>query len=130
MRRKDLESLRVHISHHESHLRQDPSEDNTPSDDGMFGHGAEAKMGTALGADDAPSESAMTQASDPPPTEGQTHAMEVDDEGIGSPPTSPVSSADDDLLTGSGAIGVEADLAHLTVSSPRGPNGEGEEASI
>ena len=37
---------------------------------------------------------------------------------------------DDDLLTGSSAIGVEADLAHLTVSSPRGLNGEGEEASI
>ena len=130
MRRKDLESLRVRISHHESHLGQDPSEDNIPRDDGLFCHGAEAEMATAPGADDAPSESAMTQASDPPPTEGQTHAMEVDDEGIGSPPTSPVSPAGDDLLTGSGTIGVEADLAHLTVSSPRGPNGEGEEASV
>ena len=77
-----------------------------------------------------PSESATTHASDPPPTEGQTHAMEVDDEGIGSPPTSPVSPADDDLLTGGSTIGVEVDLAHLTVLSPRGPNGEGEEASI
>ena len=130
MRRKDLESLRVRISHHESLLGQDPSENNTPSDDGLFGHGTEAKMATAPGADDTPSESAMTQASDPPPTEGQTHAMEVDDEGIHSPPTSPISPADNDLLNGGGAIGVEADLAHLTVSSPRGPNGEGEEASI
>ena len=130
MRHKDLESLRVRISHHESHLGQDPSKDNTPGDDGLFGHGAEAEMATALGADDAPSESAMTQASDPPPTEGQTHAMEVDDKGICSPPASPVSPADDDLLTGSGAIGVEVDLAHLTVSSPRGLNGEGEEASV
>ena len=129
MRRKDLESLRVRISHHESHLRQDPSEDNTLGDDGLFGHGAEAEMATALGANDTPSESAMTQASDPPPTEGQTHAMEVGNEGAGSPPTSPVSPADDDLLTGGGAIGVEADLAHLAVSSPRGLNGEGEEAS-
>ena len=122
MRRKDLESLRERISYHESHLGEDPSEDSTPGD-------AEAEMATTPGADDAPSESAMTQASDTPPTEGQTHAMEVDDEGIRSPPTSPVSPADDDLLTGSGAIGVEADLAHLTVSSPRDPNGEGEEAS-
>ena len=130
MRCKDLQSLRVRISHHESHLGQDPSEDNTPGDDGLFSHGAEAEMATAPGADDAPSESAMTQASDPPPTEGQTHAMEVDDEGIRSPPASPVSPVDDDLLTGSGAIGVEADLAHLTVSSPRGPNGKGEEAYI
>ena len=87
-------------------------------------------MATAPGADDAPSERTMTPASDPPATEGQTHAMEVDDEGIRSPPASPVSPADDDLLTGGGAIGVEADLAHLTVSSPRGPNGEGEEAFV
>ena len=105
-------------------------EDNTPGDDGLFGHGAETEVATAPGADDAPSESTVTQASDPPPTEGQTHAMEVDDEGIGSPPTSPVSPGDNNLLTGSGAIGVEATLAHLMVSSPRGPNGEGEEASV
>ena len=130
MRCKDLESLRVHISHHESHLGQDPSEDNTPGDDGLFGHGAEAEMATAPGANDAPSESATTQASDPPPTEGQTHAMEVDDEGIRSPLASPVSPADDALLTSGGAIGVEVDLAHLTVSSSRDPNGKGEEASV
>ena len=130
MRHKDLESLRVRISDHESNLRQDPTEDIIPGDDGLSSHGAEAEMATALGANDAPSESAMTQASDPPPTEGQTHAMEVDDEGIVSPPASPVSPVDDDLLTGSGAIRVKADLAHLTVSSPRGPNGEGEEASV
>ena len=130
MRDKDLESLRERISYHASNLGQNPSEDNTPGDDGLFGHGAETEVATALGADDAPSESTMTQASDPPPTEGQTHAMEMDDEGTRSPPASPVSPADDDLLTGSGAIGVEADLAHLTVSSPRGPNGKGEEASF
>ena len=130
MRRKDLESLRERISYHESHLGQDPSEDNIPGDDGLFSHGAEAEMATAPGTDDAPSESTMTAASDPPATEGQTHAMEVDDEGIRSPPASPVYPADDDLLTGGGAIGVEADLAHLTVSSPRGLNGEGEEASV
>ena len=130
MRCKDLESLRECISYHESHLRQDPSEDNTPGDDGLFGHGAETEVATAPGADDAPSESVTTEASDPPPTEGQTHAMEVDDEGIGSPPSSPISPVDDNLLTGGGAMGVEVDLAHLTVSSPRGPNGEGEEASV
>ena len=78
---------------------------------------------------DARSESATTQASDPPPTEGQTHAMEVDDEGTHSRPASPVSTAEDDLLTGGGAVGVESDLAHLTVLSPRSPNGEGKEAS-
>ena len=123
MRCKDLESLRECISYYESCLREDPPEDSTPSD-------AEAEMATTAGANDAPSESTMTQASDSPPTEGQTHAMEVDDEGIRSPPVSPISPADDDLLSGSGAIGVEMDLAHLTVSSPRGLNGEREEASI
>ena len=87
-------------------------------------------MATAPGAHDTPSESTTTQASGPPPTEGQTHAMEVDNEGIRSPPASPIFPADDDLLTGGEAIGVEADLAHLTVSSPRGPNGKGEEASV
>ena len=130
MRRKDLESLKERISYHESRLGQDPLEDNTPCDNGLSGHGVEAEMATALGAGDTPSESATTQASDPPPTEGQTHAMEVDNEGIHSPSASPVSPVDDDLLTGSGVIGVEADLAHLMVSSPRGLNGEGEEASI
>ena len=130
MRCKDLESLRVCISHHESNLRQDPSEDITPSDDGLSGHGAEAEMATALGANDAPSGSAATQSSDPPPMEGQAHAMEVDDEGSDSPPASPVSPVDDDLLTGGGVIGVKADMAHLMVSSRGGLDGRGEEASI
>ena len=86
-------------------------------------------MAPAPGVNDTPSESTTSQASDPPPAEGQTHAMEVDDEGIRSCPASPVSPANDNLLMGSEAIGVESDLAHLTVSSPRGPEGEGEEAS-
>ena len=87
-------------------------------------------MAAAPGADDALSESATTQASDPPPTEGHTHTMEVDEEGVVSPPVSPVSHEDNDLLTGGDAIRVEAGLSHLTVSSPRGLDGEGEEASI
>ena len=111
------------------HLGQDPLGDDTPDDDGLFGHGAQARMATSPGVDDAPSESATAQASDPPPTEGQTNAMEMDDEGTHPRSASPVSTAEDDLLTGGGAIGVESDLAHLMVSSPRSPNGEGEEAS-
>ena len=128
MRCKDLESLKERISQYESHLGQDTSGDNTPDNDNLLGHGAEAEMAAAPGANDAPSESALTQASDPPPAEG--HAMEVDEEGVVSPPTSPVSHEDDDLLSGGDAIRVEAGLAHLTVSSPRGPDGKGEEASI
>ena len=128
MRHKDLESLKGRISQCESHLEQDMPGDNTPDSDDLLDQGAEAEMTTALGANDTPSESAMTLASDCPPTEG--HAMEVDEEGVVSPPASPVSHEDDDLLTGSDAIGVEAGLAHLTVSSPRGPDDKGEEASI
>ena len=86
-------------------------------------------MATVPGVDDAPSESTSTQASDPPPMEGQMDAMEVDDEGTHPCSASPISTVEDDLLMGGGAIGVESDLAHLTVSSPRSRNGKGKEAS-
>ena len=126
---KSLETLRECISYYKSQLGQDPSEGNTSDDDGLFGHSAQAEVAPAPGVNDTPSESATTPASDSPPMEGQTQDMEVDDEGICSRPASPISCEDDDLLTGSEAIGVESDLAHLTVSSPRGPGGEGEEVS-
>ena len=128
-RHKSLETLRERISYYESQLRQDPSEGNTSDDDGLFGHSAQAEVAPAPGVDDAPSESTTTPASDSPLAEGQTQDMEVDDEGIRSCPASPVSREDDNLLTGSEVIGVGLDLAHLTVSSLRGPGGEGEEAS-
>ena len=128
-RRKSLETLRERISYYESQLGQDPLEGNTFDVDGLFGHSAQAEVAPVPGVNDAPSESATTQASDSPPAEGQTQDMEVDDKGIRSRPASPVSHEDDDLLMGSEAIEVEWDLAHLTVSSLRGPGGEGEEAS-
>ena len=128
MRRKDLESLKRCIFECESHLEQDTPGDNTPNSNDLLNQGAETEMATALGANDAHSESAMAPASNSPPTEG--HAMEVDEEGVVPPPASPVSHEDNDLLTGGDATGVEAGLADLTVSSPRGPDGEGEEASI
>ena len=86
-------------------------------------------------ADDAPSESTMTlvtPASDPPPAEDQTQDMEVDNYAAHPSLPSPISCEGDDLLLGlpqSEATEVESGLAHLSVSSPRGPNGEGEEAS-
>ena len=110
-------------------LGLEPLEGNTPDDDGQFSHSAQAETAPAPGADNTPSESTTTPASDPSPAEGQTQDMEVDDDGIHPRPPSPVSREDDDLLTGSEAISMESDLAHLTVSSPRGPDGEGEEAS-
>ena len=134
MRWKDLESLRVAISQHESSLRRGQLEDITTSDDNLSDHGAgdaaEAKMAIAPVADDTPSGSAMTQSSDPPPAEGQTHAMEVDDENGGPPPASPISPGEDNLLTGGGAVGVEGEMANLKVSSPKGHDGGGEDASI
>ena len=110
-------------------LRQELWEGNTPNDDGQFGHGAQAETAPAPGADNAPSENTTTPASDSPPAEGQTQDMEVDDNGICPRPPSPISHEDDNLLMGSEVIGVESDLAHLTVSSPRGPDGKGEETS-
>ena len=85
------------------------------------------EMAAALGADDAPSRSALSPVSDSPLSED--HAMEVDEGVVGPPPTSPVSREDDNLLTGNDAVGVEAGLAHLSVSSPSEQDGEGEEAS-
>ena len=129
---KGLEMLKERISHYEAQLGQEPSEGSTPSDDGQVHNGAQAEAAPAPVANDAPSESAMTPTSDPPPAEDQTQDMEVDDYATHPSLPSPVSREDDDLLSGlpqSEATEVESGLAHLTVSSPRGSNGEGEEAS-
>ena len=117
-RRKSLEALKERISSYETQLGQEPSEGNTPDDDGQAGHGAQAKMAPTPGADDAPSESAMTPAtpaSDPPPAEDQTQDMEVDDFGTHPSLPSPISREDDDLLLGlpqSEATEVESGLGH------------------
>ena len=134
-RRKSLKTLKERISHYEAQLGQEPSEGNAPSDNGQIGHGAQAEVAPAPAANDAPLESAMTPvtpASDPPPAEDQTQDMEVDDYAAHPSLPSPVSREDDNLLLGlpqSEATEVESGLAHLSVSSPRGLNGEGEEAS-
>ena len=124
--------LKERISYYEMQLGQELSEGNISDDDSQFGHGEQAEMAPAPGADNTPSESVTTPAtpaSDPPPAEYQTQDMDVDDDGNHPRLPSPVSPEDDDLLMGNEAIGVESDLAHLTVSSPRGPNGKDEEAS-
>ena len=135
-RHKSLEMLKEHILHYEAQLGQEPSEGNAPGDDGQIRHGAQAKVAPALAANDAPSESAMTPvtpASDPSPAEDQSQDMEVDTYATHPSLPSPVSREDDDLLLGlpqSETTEVESGLAHLSVSSPRGPNWEGEEASL
>ena len=134
MRWKDLESLRVAISHHESNLGRGQPGDITTNDDNLSDHGAgeaaEAEMATTPVANDTLSGSTMTQSSDPPTAKGQTNAMEVDDEDGGSSPASPFSPGENDLLTGGGAVGVEGDMANLTVLSPKGHSGGGEDASV
>ena len=120
------------ISHYEAKLRQEPSEGSASSGDGQIRHGAQAEAAPAPVADDAPSESTEVPAPDPSPAEDQAQAMEVDDYATHPSLPSPVSREDDDLLSGlpqSGVMEVESGLAHLSVSTPRGLNGEGEEAS-
>ena len=134
-RRKGLETLKERISYYEAQLWPEPSEGSAPGDDGQIHHDAQAEVAPTPVADDAPSESAMTPmtpAPDPSPAGDQAQDMEVDDYAARPSLPSPVSREDDDLLMGlpqSEATEVESGLAHLTVSSPRGPNGEGEEAS-
>ena len=133
---KSLETLKERISHYEAQLGQEPSEGNAPGDDGQIRPGAQAEAALALAANDTPSESAMTPvtpASDPSPAEDQTQDMAVDDYATRPSLPSPVSREDDNLLSGlpqSEVTEVETGLAHLMVSSPRGLNGEGEEASL
>ena len=103
-----------------------------PVCDGQICHGAQSEAAPAPIADDTPSESVAVPAPDPLPADNQDQAMEVDDYASCPSQPSPVSREDDDLLSGlppSGVTEVESGLAHLSVSTPRGPNGEGEEAS-
>ena len=103
-------------------------EQDIPESDDPLNQCAEVEMPPESGADDAPSEGAVAPVSGPSPAEVIT--MEVDEWAAGQPPSSPVSREDDDLLNENEAVEVETGLAHLTVSSPSGQAGEGEDASI
>ena len=133
LRRKDIESLRVAISHHQSNLGWGESGDVAPNDDDSSDHGAgeatESEMAIAPETGDTLSVSAPEQPSNSPPAKSQSHAMEVDDEQGNPPPASSVSPVDDDLLTSRGMADIEGDLANLTVSSPKNPDGGGLDAS-
>ena len=131
---RDLETLRARISFVESRLQEgSPKRDDK---DNSSHESAEAEMSPEARAEDAPAGDAPEDAPTgdapapvpgPPPRED--HAMEVNEGDVGPPPTSPISRDDDDLLSGNVTAGVEAELAHLTVSSPSGQEAEGEEAS-
>ena len=134
LRRKDIENLKVAISHHQSNLGWGQPGDTATHDDDSSDHGAgeaaKSEMAIAPETDDTPSVSATTQSPDPPPAESQAHAMEVDDEHGNPPPASLVSPVDDNLLTGGGAVDIEGDLANLMVLSPQNPDGGGADAYI
>ena len=122
-RRKDLKGLEATISKYESMLRG-VLEDN-PSDSE-----AEGAMATTPVADDAPAVSATSESLTSPPVEEQTRSMEVDDGDDSQPPASPIFHREDELLTGGGAVGVEGEMANLTVSSPGDGDGGDEGATI
>ena len=87
-------------------------------------------MATTLVADDAPAVSTAPESLTSPPGEEQTCSMEVDDGDEGQPPASPISHREDELLTGGGALGMEGEMANLTVSCPGGDDGSDEGATI
>ena len=87
-------------------------------------------MATTPVADDTPPVSVMPKPLISPPGEDQTHSMEVDDGNDHQPPASPVSHREDELLTGDNVVGVEGEMANLTVSSPGSCDGSDKGASI
>ena len=120
--RKDLKGLKATISQYESSLegvRVPPGETPASKDD-LSDSGAEGAMAATPVADDAPPVSATPESLTSPPGEDQTCSMEVDDGDDPQPPASPISHREDELLTGGDAVGVEGEMANLTVSSPRG----------
>ena len=118
LRHRNLESLKAHISFVESHLREGSPERDV-HDDPPHGE-ADTKMSPESRADDAPSDNAITLVPGPHSNEDPAMEVEIDKGAVGPPPSSPVSRDNDDLLSGNVAAGVEAGLAHLTVSSPSG----------
>ena len=131
-RQKDLKGLKVTISQYESSLRRArvQPEETPASEDNLFDSGAEGAMATTPVANDVPPVSAMPEPLTSPPGEEQTHSMEVDDGDDRQPLASPVSYREDELLTDGDAVGVEGEMANITVSSPGGYDGSDEGASI
>ena len=133
---RDLKGLEATISQYKSCLGRarvqpeaTPASEDNPSDSGAEG-AQEVEMATTPVADDAPPVSAVPEPLTSPPGEDQTHSMEVDVGDDRQTPASPISHREDELLTGDNAVGVEGEMANLTVSSPRGYDGGDEGASI
>ena len=111
-KQKDLKGIEATISEYKSHLRGGHEDDPSDSE-------AEGAMAITPVVNDAPSVSATPESLTSPLGEEQTHTMEVDDGDEHQTPASPISHREDDLLTGNTVVGVEGEMANLTVSSPR-----------
>ena len=123
MKWKDLKGLEATISEYESCLSGGHEDDPSNSE-------AEGVMAITPVANDALSVSTAPESLTSPPGEEQTRTMEVDDGDEHQTPASPVSHREDDLLTGDTVVGVEGEMANLTVSSPGDGEGGDKCASI
>ena len=122
-KRKDLKGLKATISEYESCLRGGREDDPSNSK-------AEGAMAITPVIDDALSVSTAPESLTAPPGKEQTCTMEVDDGDEHQTPASPISHREDELLTGDTVVGVEGEMANLTVSSPRNSEGDDKGASI
>ena len=122
-KQKDLQSLKATISEYESCLRGGCEDDSSDSE-------AKGAMAIAPVTGDAPSASTAPESLTSPPGEEQTRTMEVDDGDEHQTPASPISPRKDDLLTGDTVVGVEGEIANLTVSSPGEGRGSDKGASV
>ena len=129
---RDLKGLKATISQYESSLRgaQVQSEGTPARKDDLSDSEAKGTMATTPVANDAPAVSATPESLTSSPGEEQTCSMELDDGDDSQPPASPVSHWEDELLTGRDVVGVEGEMANLTVSSPWGSDGGDEGAPI
>ena len=112
---RDLKGLKTTISQYESSL-----EGTLAREDDLSDSEAKGTMATTLVANNAPAVSATPESLTSPPGEEQTRSMEVDDRDDSQPSASPISHREDELFTGGDVVGVEGEMASLTVSSPRG----------
>ena len=120
---KDLQGLKATISEYESHLRGGHEDDSSDFK-------AKGAMAITLVADNASSASTAPESLASPLGGEQTRTMEMDDGDEHQAPASPVSPREDDLLTGNAVVGVEGEMANLTVSSPREGEGGDKGASV
>ena len=122
-KQKDLKGLEATISENESHL-------GGGHEDGSSNSGTEGAMAITPVVNNAPPASSTPESLTSLLGEEQTRTMEVDDGDEHQTPASPVSHREDDLLTGDTVVGVEGEMANLTVSSPGDSEGGDKGASV